>query len=360
MHDQSSYNLGFDPYDYLSRIDPAHIKQYHLAGHTKTSERLIDNHGAPINDKVWDLFNFALKKLTIAPTCIEWDNNIPAWDILLAQISQVKSCIHKNQLIKKPYTFHKTKTDEAKNKIDLISYQNDLWNLLTQKEALPDQAGASVHQNNIIMQRYAALAQVYPCCQQRLGVNLFKAKAVAYINNNPSTSADITNQLERFIPYLFEHNPDDSAIEQLACFEHSWYQVFHGVNHPNINLQRLAHCLQKEDQPIHLQLTAGLKLLAFPFAVLDLWASYQDESKDKTIAIAQEKSFYAMHQRNGLVLTLPITAMHYQFLKMLTQPITVTDWCYQCKDLADFQPGIIAYFYQQGLICITHPKENRP
>jgi uncharacterized protein (UPF0276 family) len=53
---------------------------------------LIDTHGAPIAQAVWDLFDRVLQMLgRPVPTLIERDNHIPAWPVLLAEAQQAQA-----------------------------------------------------------------------------------------------------------------------------------------------------------------------------------------------------------------------------------------------------------------------------
>jgi uncharacterized protein (UPF0276 family) len=34
---------------------------------------------------VWQLYKLAIKRFGPLPTCIEWDNHVPAWEVLMAE-----------------------------------------------------------------------------------------------------------------------------------------------------------------------------------------------------------------------------------------------------------------------------------
>ncbi len=91
----SSRNHGFDARDYLRAIPAARVKEIHLAGHTvkpvdgedggMSGEILIDTHNAPVCDEVWALYRDAIARLGRVPTLIEWDSDLPALDVLVAE-----------------------------------------------------------------------------------------------------------------------------------------------------------------------------------------------------------------------------------------------------------------------------------
>ena len=49
------------------------------AGKWKTWEPL--GHGRPVADTVWDLYRRTVARRCLAPTLVEWDNNVPAFAV---------------------------------------------------------------------------------------------------------------------------------------------------------------------------------------------------------------------------------------------------------------------------------------
>ena len=45
----------------------------------------IDDHGSPVMEAVWALYEATVARLGAVPTLIEWDNNIPPLATLLAE-----------------------------------------------------------------------------------------------------------------------------------------------------------------------------------------------------------------------------------------------------------------------------------
>jgi uncharacterized protein (UPF0276 family) len=91
----SCTNHQRDPAQTL-RAMPLHaVGEIHLAGYGKQYDAqgallLIDDHGAPVDQAVWDLYALTLAQTGPAPTLLERDHNIPPLDTLLneARIAQ--------------------------------------------------------------------------------------------------------------------------------------------------------------------------------------------------------------------------------------------------------------------------------
>jgi len=85
-------NFGFDAQRYLDAVDPGAVQEIHLAGHSAVEfegqELLIDTHGTPVCDAVWNLYRAALRRFGDVPTLIEWDTDIPALEVLTAEAAK--------------------------------------------------------------------------------------------------------------------------------------------------------------------------------------------------------------------------------------------------------------------------------
>ncbi|MDB5983130.1 MAG: hypothetical protein JWQ69_4145 [Pseudomonas sp.] len=84
----SAHNMDFDPMLYLDAVPAESVMEIHLAGHSVdpgNSSLLIDSHDAPIIDDVWSLYRRVIERIGARPTLIERDDQIPEFDVLLAE-----------------------------------------------------------------------------------------------------------------------------------------------------------------------------------------------------------------------------------------------------------------------------------
>lgn len=91
----SASNHGWDPKDWLSRIQLSAVGEIHLAGHEATDDDdgnsvLVDTHGADISEPVWFLYSDVLSMAGPRPTLIERDTNVPPLDALLREVELAK------------------------------------------------------------------------------------------------------------------------------------------------------------------------------------------------------------------------------------------------------------------------------
>lgn len=85
----SCTNHRDDPRAYLDRFPLGAVGEIHLSGHDvedlPSGSLLIDAHGSPVADPVWALYREVIAKRGPLPTLIEWDNDVPALPVLLAE-----------------------------------------------------------------------------------------------------------------------------------------------------------------------------------------------------------------------------------------------------------------------------------
>lgn len=89
----SCINHQRDPLAYLDSLPLHAVGEIHLAGFAEDSDSLgdrllIDDHGAPIDQAVWALYQQALERTGPMATLIERDNQVPAFNVLLAEARQ--------------------------------------------------------------------------------------------------------------------------------------------------------------------------------------------------------------------------------------------------------------------------------
>ena len=85
----SAHNHGFDPRDYLAAMPAERVGQIHLAGHTEEGALLIDTHDGCVRPEVWQLYAEAIARFGARSTMIEWDQNVPPFEVLEQELEHV-------------------------------------------------------------------------------------------------------------------------------------------------------------------------------------------------------------------------------------------------------------------------------
>jgi uncharacterized protein len=77
---------------WVDAVDPAHVGEIHLAGYHAAPDIVIDDHGSAVHAPVWQVFRHAVQRLGPRPTLVEWDTDLPAPEVLLAEAAKAEAC----------------------------------------------------------------------------------------------------------------------------------------------------------------------------------------------------------------------------------------------------------------------------
>lgn len=93
----SAANLGLDAAAMVDAIDPALVGELHLAGHAREDHGdfvlCIDDHGSTVSEETWALFERFIARAGSKPTLIEWDTDVPEYDVLMAEAARAEAIV---------------------------------------------------------------------------------------------------------------------------------------------------------------------------------------------------------------------------------------------------------------------------
>ncbi len=89
----NEFNHGYSAKEFIDTLPLNHVGEVHLAGYEDKNNYLIDAHNNRVSEPVWNLFRHYLQHDHCAPVLIEWDNDIPALNVLLDEREKAKQMI---------------------------------------------------------------------------------------------------------------------------------------------------------------------------------------------------------------------------------------------------------------------------
>jgi len=94
----SATNLQTSPQAYIDAFPLHAVGEMHLGGHDEDEDEtgaplLIDSHGKAVVDPVWALLDYTLAKSGPKPLLIEWDNDVPDWPVLAAEVARADAAL---------------------------------------------------------------------------------------------------------------------------------------------------------------------------------------------------------------------------------------------------------------------------
>ena len=84
-------NHGSDALELLRQLPLERVREVHLAGYEDKQDYLLDAHNSPVSTPVWALYRELMALKPGIATLIEWDNEIPALAVLIAEARRADS-----------------------------------------------------------------------------------------------------------------------------------------------------------------------------------------------------------------------------------------------------------------------------
>lgn len=83
-------NHGYDARAFIAALPLERVVQVHLAGHDASGPFIVDTHSTAVPGPVLDLYRETLPRLPVVPTLLEWDNDVPPLEDVIADLRRIK------------------------------------------------------------------------------------------------------------------------------------------------------------------------------------------------------------------------------------------------------------------------------
>lgn len=93
----NAFNHKYDAQTFIDSLPLDRVAYIHMAGHQQVEpDLIIDTHGQPIIDPVYELFEWTIQKMDPVPVLLERDYNFEELEQIQSEILQLKSIIKKH------------------------------------------------------------------------------------------------------------------------------------------------------------------------------------------------------------------------------------------------------------------------
>lgn len=88
----NAFNHGYDAREFIRQLPLDKVAYIHMAGHEQVApDLIIDTHGQPIIDPVYELFDWTAQRLHPVPVLLERDYNFPQLEELNGELQRLKN-----------------------------------------------------------------------------------------------------------------------------------------------------------------------------------------------------------------------------------------------------------------------------
>ncbi len=406
----NSQNHGFDPKAWLARIDLDRVMQLHVAGHELRADDglIIDTHGAPVIDPVYDLLTWTIARTGPRAVILERDNDVPPLPDLLAEWRRVDAAYRRGlaayqerhptpaavpdprgsdprppretpNLRRQAQTF--ARETAAQRVLETAVRAPDLDALQRAHEegfaglgVAPDDARAlqRTDRRRIVIYRklvranfLEAIQNQLPRTKSRMGEDAFERYVARFCEDELPASPILRDVAYEFAIWACPHFTADAALPpflgDLARYELFEFDVYTAVSEP----PELAHTELLADAPIAFDGT--VRVGTFGYAVHQL----PDDPDDATVPAAGEVGVLGYRDRDGRYRQLSLTPLATAILERLLEGTpfaeAVREGCHARETTVDSTvidgtSKVIADLAERGLVLgsAAHPRPPSP
>jgi uncharacterized protein (UPF0276 family) len=93
----NAFNHRYDASEFISSLPLQRVAYIHMAGHERVEpDLIIDTHGQPIVDPVYELFEWTIQKMEPVPVLLERDFNFEDLEQIQGEITRIRGILNKH------------------------------------------------------------------------------------------------------------------------------------------------------------------------------------------------------------------------------------------------------------------------
>ncbi len=97
----NAFNHSYHAKEYIEQLPLDRVAYIHMAGHEQVEpDLIIDTHGQPIIDPVYELFEWTIEKMNPVPVLLERDYNFEDLEQIQGELTQIRSILNKHWEVK--------------------------------------------------------------------------------------------------------------------------------------------------------------------------------------------------------------------------------------------------------------------
>ncbi|NBX65382.1 MAG: DUF692 family protein [Proteobacteria bacterium] len=329
----SCYNHRKSAQRYIDALPLSHVAQIHLAGHTNKETHIVDTHDGPVIDDVWQLYRYAISKAGFISTMVEWDDNIPPFDVVNAELLKARAAaaaaheyanLPDFSVAAPAYVSNiAVSLPAAQNRmLDAILKGNDTdpaqW--IREKDSFNPQDQLNVYIHGYRLRLIEVTSQDYPVLRRYLGKAKMDTLLRDFVNAVPSSFYDAGKypaSLPAFMP------KDDVFAHELAQLECVIAQMNFMPETKALSAEDLAHIEPDALMAMRLPVRSAFHVFSFRHDINAYYNAVND-SDDAPLPV-QQPTYLAVYRHEGDVWRLALDADEYALLSTIAAGTPVGD-----------------------------------
>jgi len=367
------YNHRLDPKAYIDALPLDRVAQIHLSGHSNYGTHIIDTHDDYVEGGVWQLYKYVVHKAGRVPnTMVEWDDKIPEFDVLYAELDKAKAAAKDAAKYLPLPDFAKdegryvanmrTKLSDAQTKMqeailqgESLDSKPDEW--IRSKAQFAPKEQLAVYVNAYRYRLYDVTAEDYPVLQYYLSDQTFEKLIWNFVNTVHSEHFNIGRYAAHLPDFIKLNMPSDVFAYELATLENAISQLTDPEETIPLEPSHLEGMTPEALMESELYPRKALQLFAFEYPVNDYFQSVQDDQAPKKPEL--EKSFIAVFRHEDVVWRMGLEEAEYSLLKSLFSGVKIGEALENFDDsVAEKLSNWFSRWMRNGLLAYNEYKDE--
>lgn len=330
------YNHRLDAKAYLDSLPLDRVIQIHLSGHTNKGTHIIDTHDDHVVDEVWNLYKYVVHKAGRTPnTMIEWDDRIPEFPVLFAELEKARSAAEAANDYALPALEKPGDPYVMNESIPLAAQQHTLQNAILlgeradskpagwirEKSEFPAEKQLGVYVNAYRWRLFDVVAEDYPVLQAYLGKERFNSLINDFIEAVPPQHFNVARYAALLPAYQSTHASHDTFATELCVLETAIARLADSEETEALAPSHLAGMTPEILMQSRLYPRRALQLFAFGHPVNDYYKAVKEDMPIPSIA--RQPSFLVVFRHEEVVWRMDLEEPEYRLLSSLFAGDTV-------------------------------------
>jgi len=325
------YNHRLDAKAYIDALPLDKVSQIHLSGHSNYGTHIIDTHDDHVVDEVWALYKYVIHTAgRPVNTMVEWDANVPEWDVLYAELNKAKAAAadaenyaplpelaqeqpHEMVTVATTLLASQSRMQAAILPGTNIDSQPDAW--IRIKEQFSPSAQLAVYKNAYRARLHEVTAEDYPVLKHFLGDVAFAGLITDFVNTAESIHFNIGRYAAQLPDFLASHSASSSFACELATLENAVSQLGDPEETQALEAAHLVGMTTDRLMECCLVPRTALQLFAFAYPVNNYYLAVKEEQNP--LPPAPESSFVAVFRHEDVVWRMALAENEHCLLRKL-------------------------------------------
>ena len=326
----TSYNHRLDVKTYLDTLPLEHVIQIHLSGHSNKGTHIIDTHDDHVIDEVWNLYKYVVNKAGRTPnTMIEWDDHIPEFPVLYAELTKAKDAARTADQHIIPDLYREQLPQRINHETPLFSAQVHMQDAIMlgdnfdsnaaqwirAKEQFTPQDQLNVYINAYRYRLHDVVAEDYPVLKHYLGKEAFYNLVWDFVNTARPSHFNIGRFALKLPDFIFKQLPEDVFAQELCQLETAIAQLTDPIETLPLVQKHLEGMTPERLMESQLYPRKALQLMKFSYPVNAYYCDVMEEKLPKKSR--RKASYLAIFRHEDVVWRMDLEKMEYYLLTEL-------------------------------------------